>query len=212
MRLWRRPAASPVRSRRTSAVEVSSGTSRSGGPKRTSAGACGRARSSSLAALMEDVAPAAACRVQLPGGRRGLDFVEDVQRLRRAESVQHIDRFPARHIHREPSMPDHATRLEHDLLGPKEVPGRRLLRRADRARRSRTSTSRASQLRLYPDLIKALAMVKLAAARANFDCGAVRRRDPRRASKARARRSSTASCTTSSGSTCSRAAPARRPT
>ena len=27
------------------------------------------------------------------------------------------------------------------------------------------------QLRLYPDLIKAFAMVKLAAARANFDCG-----------------------------------------
>ena len=35
----------------------------------------------------------------------------------------------------------------------------------------RTSTSPACELRLYPDLIGAFAMVKLAAARANVDCG-----------------------------------------
>jgi quinol monooxygenase YgiN len=36
----------------------------------------------SLAALMEDVARPPQVEFRLPGGRRGLDFVEDVQRLR----------------------------------------------------------------------------------------------------------------------------------
>src|SRR4051812_24786270 len=62
------------------------------------------------------------------------------------------------------------TRLEHDLLGPKEVPadayyGVQTARGLDNFRIS------GVQLHLYPDLIRALAMVKCAAARANFDCG-----------------------------------------
>src|SRR3954471_7384759 len=61
------------------------------------------------------------------------------------------------------------TRLEHDLLGPKEVPadayyGVQTARGLDNFRIS------GVQLHLYPDLIRALAMVKCAAARANFDC------------------------------------------
>ena len=36
------------------------------------------------------------------------------------------------------------------------------------------------ELRLYPDLIKAFAMVKMAAARANADCGALDRKGGRR--------------------------------
>jgi len=62
------------------------------------------------------------------------------------------------------------TRLEHDLLGEKAVPADAYYG-VQTAGRSRTSTSPASELRLYPDFIRALAMVKLAAARANVDCG-----------------------------------------
>ena len=47
------------------------------------------------------------------------------------------------------------------------------------------------ELHLYPDLISALAMVKLAAARANFDCGQFEPGDPRRDRGAPARSSST---------------------
>ena len=94
-----------------------------------------------------------------------------------------------------------------------ENPRRRLLRRADRPRRWRTSPSPASSSHHYPDLIRGLAMVKMAAARANHD---VRRRLSPRTSSAASRppatTSSTASCTISSASTSSRAAPARRPT
>lgn len=67
-------------------------------------------------------------------------------------------------------MSTQATRIEHDLLGEKAVP-------ADAY--SGVQTARALEnfhvsgveLRLYPNLIKAFAMVKLAAARANVDCG-----------------------------------------
>src|SRR5512147_3009182 len=67
-------------------------------------------------------------------------------------------------------MSGHHTRLERDLLGEKAVPadayyGVQTARGLDNFHIS------GVQLRLYPDLIKALAMVKLAAARANFDCG-----------------------------------------
>jgi aspartate ammonia-lyase len=66
-------------------------------------------------------------------------------------------------------MSDQTTRLEHDLLGDKAVP-------ADAYYGVQTARAMANfnisgvELRLYPDLIKALAMVKLAAARANADC------------------------------------------
>jgi aspartate ammonia-lyase len=62
------------------------------------------------------------------------------------------------------------TRLEHDLLGPKAVPadayyGVQTARGLDNFHIS------GVQIRLYPDLIRALAMVKWAAARANHECG-----------------------------------------
>ena len=63
-----------------------------------------------------------------------------------------------------------ATRLEHDLLGQKAVP-------ADAYYGVQTTRALENfdisgvQLRLYPNLIKGLAMVKLAAARANVECG-----------------------------------------
>jgi aspartate ammonia-lyase len=67
-------------------------------------------------------------------------------------------------------MSGQPTRLERDLLGEKAVPadayyGVQTARGLDNFHIS------GVQLRLYPDFIKALAMVKLAAARANFDCG-----------------------------------------
>src|SRR5262245_42146562 len=63
-----------------------------------------------------------------------------------------------------------ATRTEHDLLGPKDVPAEAYYG---------VQTQRALEnfhitgvpLSLYSDLIRAMAMVKLAAARANHDCG-----------------------------------------
>ncbi len=66
-------------------------------------------------------------------------------------------------------MPDPATRLEHDLLGPKAIPADAYYG-VQTARGLENFHISGVQLRLYPDLIKAFAMVKLAAARANFDC------------------------------------------
>ena len=67
-------------------------------------------------------------------------------------------------------MADNATRLEHDLLGDKAVPadayyGVQTARGLDNFHIS------GVHLHLYPDLIRAFAMVKMAAARANFECG-----------------------------------------
>jgi aspartate ammonia-lyase len=67
-------------------------------------------------------------------------------------------------------MSQPATRLEHDLLGDKAVPaeayyGVQTARALDNFRIS------GVELRLYPDVIRGFAMVKLAAARANADCG-----------------------------------------
>ena len=64
-----------------------------------------------------------------------------------------------------------ATRLEHDLLGDKARARRRLLRRPDRARARELPHLRRASCGSIPNLIKAFAMVKMAAARANFDCG-----------------------------------------
>ena len=83
-----------------------------------------------------------------------------------------------------------ATRLEHDLLGEKAVPADAYYG-VQTARALENFHISGVELRLYPNLIKALAMVKLAAARANFDCGQFSRRSwP--ASRAPAARSSTA--------------------
>src|SRR5512144_2827361 len=67
-------------------------------------------------------------------------------------------------------MSTQSTRLERDLLGAKEVPGDAYYG-VQTARGLENFHISGVQLRLYPDFIKALAMVKMAAARANVDCG-----------------------------------------
>jgi aspartate ammonia-lyase len=62
------------------------------------------------------------------------------------------------------------TRTEHDLIGTKEVPADAYYG-VQTARALENFHISGLELRLYPNLIKALGMVKLAAARANFDCG-----------------------------------------
>ena len=66
-------------------------------------------------------------------------------------------------------MSDKATRLEHDLLGDKAVPADAYYG-VQTARGLENFHISGVELRLYPDLIKALGMVKMAAARANADC------------------------------------------
>src|SRR5262245_52633948 len=63
-----------------------------------------------------------------------------------------------------------ATRLEHDLLGDKAVPADAYYG-VQTARALENFRISGVELRLYPNLLKGLAMVKLAAARANCDCG-----------------------------------------
>jgi aspartate ammonia-lyase len=60
-------------------------------------------------------------------------------------------------------------RIEHDLLGEKAVPDDAYYG-VQTARALENFHISGVQLHLYPDLIKALGMVKMAAARANFDC------------------------------------------
>src|SRR6187399_1252905 len=72
-------------------------------------------------------------------------------------------------------MSSTATRIEHDLLGEKAVPARAYYG-IQTARALENFHISGVQLRLYPNLIKAFAMVKLAAARANFECGQFSRR------------------------------------
>src|SRR6187401_2455984 len=62
------------------------------------------------------------------------------------------------------------TRTEHDLIGTKEVPAEAYYG-VHTARALENFRISGIELRLYPNIIKALGMVKLAAARANFDCG-----------------------------------------
>ena len=67
-------------------------------------------------------------------------------------------------------MSNPAVRIEHDLLGDKAVPADAYYG-VQTARALENFHISGLELRLYPDLIKALAMVKLAAARANHECG-----------------------------------------
>ena len=67
-------------------------------------------------------------------------------------------------------MPSNSTRIEHDLLGQKAVPSDAYYG-VQTARALENFHISGVPLLLYPNLIKAFAMVKLAAARANFDCG-----------------------------------------
>ena len=62
------------------------------------------------------------------------------------------------------------TRIEHDLLGDLAVPADAYYG-VQTARALENFKISGVQLRLYPNFIKGLAMVKLAAARANFDTG-----------------------------------------
>jgi aspartate ammonia-lyase len=70
----------------------------------------------------------------------------------------------------EATMSTPATRLEHDLLGDKAVPADAYYG-VQTARALENFHISGVELRLYPNVIKAFAMVKLAAARANVDCG-----------------------------------------
>ena len=65
-------------------------------------------------------------------------------------------------------MPSQKTRTEHDLLGDLEVPIDAYYG-VQTARALENFQISGIELRLYPNFIKALAMVKLAAARANFE-------------------------------------------
>ena len=65
-------------------------------------------------------------------------------------------------------------RIEHDLLGEKAVPADAYYG-VQTARALENFHISGVELRLYPDVIRGLAMVKLAAARANFDCGVLAR-------------------------------------
>ena len=67
-------------------------------------------------------------------------------------------------------MSSQPTRVERDLLGVKEVPGDAYYG-VQTARGLENFHISGVKLHLYPDFIKALAMVKQAAARANFECG-----------------------------------------
>ena len=67
-------------------------------------------------------------------------------------------------------MASSPTRIEHDLLGDQAVPADAYYG-VETARALENFHVSGVELRLYPNLIKALAMVKMAAARANFECG-----------------------------------------
>ena len=67
-------------------------------------------------------------------------------------------------------MSQPAVRIEHDLLGEKAVPADAYYG-VQTARALENFHISGVELRLYPNVIKAFAMVKLAAARANVDCG-----------------------------------------
>jgi aspartate ammonia-lyase len=71
-------------------------------------------------------------------------------------------------------MANASTRTEHDLLGNLEVPSDAYYG-VQTARALENFKISGVELRLYPDFIKALALVKLAAARANADCGVLDR-------------------------------------
>jgi aspartate ammonia-lyase len=67
-------------------------------------------------------------------------------------------------------MSEQSMRVEHDLLGEKTIASDAYYG-VQTARALENFHISGVELRLYPDFIRALAMVKQAAARANFDCG-----------------------------------------
>ena len=88
------------------------------------------------------------------------------------------------------------TRREHDLLGERELPDR-LYYGIQTLRAVENFHTTGVPISHYPDLIRSLAKVKLAAARANRDLGLLPGRSPRPSGKP-ARRSSRGNCTLSS--------------
>jgi aspartate ammonia-lyase len=71
-------------------------------------------------------------------------------------------------------MTKHDARVEHDLLGEKTIPADAYYG-VQTARALENFHISGVPLHHYPDFIRALAMVKLAAARANFECGQFKR-------------------------------------
>jgi aspartate ammonia-lyase len=63
------------------------------------------------------------------------------------------------------------TRTEHDLLGKKAIPARAYYG-VQSARAMENFSISGVKLHLYPDIIRGMAMVKMAAARANHECNA----------------------------------------
>ena len=107
-------------------------------------------------------------------------------------------------------MTTRITRTEHDLLGDKDVPADAYWG-VHTARACENFPITGTPIAVYPHLVAALAAVKSAAARATLSSGCSRRRSPRRSARP-APRSAPGRCATSSSSTSSRAAPARRRT
>src|SRR4029450_10586385 len=66
-------------------------------------------------------------------------------------------------------MPQPSTRTEHDLLGEKAIPADAYYG-VQTARALENFRISGVELRLYADVIRGFAMVKMAAARANADC------------------------------------------
>ena len=99
-------------------------------------------------------------------------------------------------------------RKEHDLLGEKLIPDDAYYG-VQSARAMENFHISGVPLSQYPDLIRALAIVKLAAARANYDCKQFSKEILTELKKP-ARNSWTANCSISSPSIWSRAAPAHR--
>ena len=114
-----------------------------------------------------DAAPPGGPRGLLPGGRADRPAAR-----RRVRCSPTRPRASA-------SRPLLAPRREHDLLGEREVPGRRLLRGADAARRENFAIS-GVPLRDFSRFIDAFAFVKKAAALANARARRARRREARR--------------------------------
>ena len=104
-----------------------------------------------------------------------------------------------------------ATRVEHDLVGDKEVPAAAYYG-VHTARAVENFAITGSTIAQFPDLIAALAAVKQAAATANRDLGLLTADIAGAIIGRLRRRSAPARCTTSSSSTRSKAAPAPRRT
>ena len=116
--------------------------------------------------------------------------------------------IPIAHGH---DMPTSNTRIEHDLLGDFAVPADAYYG-VQTARALENFKISGVELRLYPNFIKALAMVKLGDGASELRHRRLLEGHPHRGSKARVRRSSTAGSTISSASMSFKAAPGPRRT